>query len=208
MSTRTQGRSGAKTPRAGAAVHHVEHLVDPVGGEVAVERRDPPGGQLGVEAVDQRLVRLATVGEADVLLRTRSRRPRPGRPRSSARRPARRGPSKTASSSACVGALGLLDLVGAGRPVVDHPWSRSAAPRRGARAGRRRPSRGTRDPARRVAVGQHLAEPLRTRRGCGRGTSGRQRLMPGEPSGRGRHAHPGRPGRIPDPMHMNMQESV
>ena len=56
------GERGELAPRRAAAVHHVEHLVDAVGGEVGRERRDRVGGQLGVAAVDQRLVRLAAVG--------------------------------------------------------------------------------------------------------------------------------------------------
>ena len=52
-------------PRGQAAVHPVECLVDAVRGQCGVERRHGAGGELGVEAVDQRLVRLAPVGEPD-----------------------------------------------------------------------------------------------------------------------------------------------
>ena len=61
-----------------AAVHHLDELGDAVGGEVGRQGRDltsgPGRAQLGVQAVDHRLVRLAALGEPDGLLVG----PRPG----------------------------------------------------------------------------------------------------------------------------------
>ena len=54
--------NGSKLPQAGSrAVHLVEDLVDAVGGEGGVDGGRRAGGQLGVDPVDQRLVRLTAV---------------------------------------------------------------------------------------------------------------------------------------------------
>ena len=118
------GRRGVEAaPRRAAAVHHVEHLGRrrrrPAGVEVGV---DGAGRQLGVEPVDQRLVRLPPVGEADGLLRRpRPGRRRPGRPPRARRSGAADASSKKSSSPAGVRRRARSRVVGgpSGRRVDD-----------------------------------------------------------------------------------------
>ena len=77
-----------RRPVRNAGVHPFEHLEDAVGGERRVDVGDGAGGQLGVEAVDQRLVRLPAADEPDAIGRGRTTsRPERRRPCRRALRP-------------------------------------------------------------------------------------------------------------------------
>ena len=182
-------------PRRAAAVHHVEDLVDPVGGQHGVHVRAGPRGELGVDPVDQRLVRLPAQDEAHGVVVGPVPRlvgrvgglehaPR-GRPTTRRSAPAGRRTPRAAAARP--------PPASRGGPSAPRPTS--AAPSRGATAGRRRSSRGTRAPAPPGRTPPGRRGTVRTRCAGGRG---RSREGVGSPQHRrGGQGHPAsrfRPG--------------
>jgi len=157
------GERGEVAPGRAPAVHHVEHLVDAVGGQVDRERRERVGGQLGVAAVDERLVGLAAQDEGDVLVLGV-----PG-PRLVGRVGHGQGVDQRGvmlveerqQPGVVAGALGLGVVVGALGSVGDHPGPPVLHVAEVPEQVVGTPVRARRHGRRRVAVREHVAELLR-----------------------------------------------
>ena len=157
------GETGERAPRRAAAEHHVERLVDAVGGQRGVERRDRARRSARRRAGGSAPRAPAAVGEADGLLG----RPAPGRlgrvGRRRARRPARREYSSKAASSASYdagrsGSVGVLvgrRRPGARRSCAQNHCTLGEVPEQVGGG----PVGAAGHPGLGVAVGQHLAEP-------------------------------------------------
>ena len=184
-------------PLGQPAEHHVEHLLDAVGRQRGVELGIVPDRrQLGVEPVDQRLVRLSPQDEADGLfLRPGPGRvggigvaqcgDQPGRGLVEGGEQRRRTTSATARlSGRSSGFLGRLATTQAQWACVSARWSQQVE----GRPGRAASARGRRGPRRPAPRG---SGPTRTRWRTGTGKRSTGSWNDGSP--RDRHRHGARP---------------